>query len=289
MTAKLALHARPFATLLLALSLGGCQSAFFSALDVATLRSDRVVESSHRYDAARELSLDRFCPAGASGAPMIVFFYGGSWENGRREWYSFVGESLAASGIAVVIPDYRRYPAGVFPSFMEDGARAVAWAREHAGDCGADPKRVYLAGHSAGAQIAGLLATDARYLAAAGIGPGEIAGMIGIAGPYDFLPITDEKLKTIFGPVSAHARSQPIAFVDGDEPPFLLLHGTDDRVVWLRNSERIAAKLEAAGVPVELHRYPGIGHIRILAAITNEDSSAAPTRADIVRFVGGGR
>ncbi|HVF34405.1 MAG TPA: alpha/beta hydrolase [Candidatus Saccharimonadia bacterium] len=285
MTAKLVAHARLIAIPFLVVALTACQSAFFSVLNAAASPNGRVVASTHRYDEARELSLDRFCPAGGSGAPLVVFFYGGSWENGRREWYSFVGESLAASGVAVAIPDYRRHPSGRFPDFMHDGARAVAWAREHARDCGADPARVYLAGHSAGAQIAGLLATDTRYLAAAGIAPGEIAGMIGIAGPYDFLPITDATLKTIFGPEAEHPRSQPIAFVDGDEPPFLLLHGTDDRVVWLRNSERLAAKLEAAGVPVELHRYPGIGHIRILAAITNEDSRAAPTLADIVRYV----
>ena len=285
MTAKLVHLARALASVLLALAVAGCQSAFFATLNVATTSNGRVVESSHRYDESRGLDLDLFCPASATGAPLLVFFYGGSWENGERGWYSFVGEALAAHGVAVAIPDYRRYPAGRFPAFMQDGARAVAWVRDHARECGADPTRLYLAGHSAGAQIAGLLATDASYLASAGVAMREIDGMIGIAGPYDFLPITDAKLRTIFGPEAGHVRSQPIAFVDGDEPPFLLLHGTDDRIVWLRNSERLAAKLESVGVPVELKTYPGIGHIRILAAITNEDSASTPTLADIVRYV----
>lgn len=121
-----------------------------------------------------------------AGAPVVVFFYGGSWQSGKRNDYLFVGEALASRGFVAVVPDYRTYPATTFPGFIDDAARAVAWARGHAAAFGGDPRRVFLMGHSAGAQIAALLATDGRYLAASKMRNSEIAGVIGLAGPYDF-------------------------------------------------------------------------------------------------------
>src|SRR5688572_9849762 len=282
MTAKH--HATALLAACAAFMLSGCQATFFATLGLATPDAPGIARSTHAYDPGRGLSLDLFCPAG-DDAPLLVFFHGGSWEHGERGWYAFVGQALAARGVAVAIPDYRTWPTVRFPAFMDDAARAVAWSRAHARGCNADPARVHVGGHSAGAQIAALVATDARYLADVGLEPRDLAGVVGIAGPYDFLPITDDTLKEIFGPVAEHPRSQPVTYVDGDEPPFLLLHGTGDRIVWARNSERLAAKLEAADVPVELKEYEGIGHVRILAALTNPDSEKTPTLADVVRFL----
>jgi pimeloyl-ACP methyl ester carboxylesterase len=109
-----------------------------------------------------------------------VFFYGGGWQSGDRADYLFVGEALASRG------------------FVEDAAQAVGWAREHAVAFGGDPGRIFLMGHSAGAQIATLLATDDRFLAAQGFGKRDIGGVIGLAGRYDFLPLRNETLKRIF-------------------------------------------------------------------------------------------
>lgn len=132
----------------------------------------------------------RHWPADASaGAPVVVFFYGGSWQSGERNDYLFVGEALASRGFVAVLPDYRTYPATTFPGFIDDAAQAVAWAREHAVAFGGDPRRLFLMGHSAGAQIAALLATDGRYLAAREMRKSDIAGVIGLAGAYDFLPL----------------------------------------------------------------------------------------------------
>jgi acetyl esterase/lipase len=183
-----------------------------------------------------------------------------------------------------MVVDYRHGPAVPFPAFVEDVAAAVRWTRDHARDYGGDPAKIFLAGHSAGAHIAALVAADARYLRAVGLAPRELAGVIGIAGPYDFAPITDPDLRRIFGDTPAQwAASQPIEFVDGDEPPFLLLHGDDDKTVWPRNSERLAAKLRAAGVAVDYRTYPGLGHVRILSAF--RFPSLAPTLDDTAAFV----
>ena len=267
------------------LLLGGCYSAFFGAINLGKPPESVRFLPGLRYDGDRDLALDLHCPARASGAPLVVFFYGGKWTDGKRGWYRFVGDTLAQRGIAVAIPDYRHYPSVRFPDFMEDAASAVAWARAHAGECGADPQRLFLAGHSSGAHIAMLLATDARYLARAGLEPGALAGAIGMAGPYDFLPSEDRDIAGTFGPPSRYPESQPVNFVDGDEPPTLLLHGVGDRRVWLQNSERLAQRLRDARVPVTLKTYPGVSHAEIVLALSTQFRGRAPTLEDVLSFV----
>jgi dipeptidyl aminopeptidase/acylaminoacyl peptidase len=110
--------------------------------------------------------------------------------------------------------------------------------------------------------------------------------VIGIAGPYDFLPLTDDDLKALFGPPEHYAQTQPVTFVDGDEPPFLLLHGTRDRTVRPRNSASLARALEARGERVTLKSYPGVGHTRILVSLADKHAGLAPTLEDLCGFVG---
>jgi acetyl esterase/lipase len=222
--------------------------------------------------------------------PMVVFFYGGSWQSGRRQDYLFVGEALASRGFVVVIPDYRLYPQVVFPGFMQDAAMAVSWARTHAAAYGADPERVFLAGHSAGAQIALLLTTDRSWLAEAGIPSHALAGAIGLAGPYDFLPLQDTTLERIFPPAVREA-SQPVRFVQGGEPPVFLGVGLRDTTVDPANTERLAARLRAKGDVVEVRRYPTLTHamtVGSLAAPVRAMGSVvatAPVLDDVVAFV----
>ena len=262
--------------------LAGCQAVFFRAVNAGG--GDGIVATSHVYSEQHALSLDVYRPATPSEpAPVVLFFYGGSWRSGERADYAFVGRRLAENGIVVVIADYRKFPVARFPAFVEDAAAAARWTFDHAVELGGDTRRIFIAGHSAGGEIAALLATDARYLAAQNLKPRDFAGAIGIAGPYDFLPLTDPKLIEVFGDESKWPASQPIRFVDGDEPPFLLLQGDRDRVVEPRNATAMERKLAAAGVPVTIKRYAGSGHFRILAAI--RFTSLAPTLADVVAFV----
>jgi acetyl esterase/lipase len=267
----------------IALLCAGCQVAYFGVINVGAQAELVAPRDGVVYDTALRLGLDVHRPDAVPRAPVVVFFHGGAWQHGERRSYRFVGSALAAHGIVAVMPDYRRYPSVRFPAFVEDGARAVAWTFAHAERIGGDPKRIYLGGHSSGAHIAALLATDARYLAAVGHRPGELAGVIGVAGPYDFVPITHPLLLEIFGAEERHALSQPVNFIDGDEPPFLLLHGDADRRVAVFHSERLAQRLSAAARPVQLRRYAGVGHVRILSALRYP--KLAPTLADIVAFV----
>jgi acetyl esterase/lipase len=242
-----------------ALLAAGCERALFAVVN----RNAAPPETSVVFDAAHELSLDVYRPAAAAGAaPVVVFFYGGEWKRGARADYRFVGRRLAQAGMVAIVADYRTYPRTTFPGFVEDGAAAVAWARANATRIGGDPARLFVAGHSAGAQIAALLGADARYLQRVGMRPRELAGVIGLSGPYDFNIGPD--LQPVFGTRGADA--QPIAFVDGDEPPFLLIHGRKDRVVEPVDSDLLAARLRAHGEAVQLTMLPDGTHTTTLAA-----------------------
>jgi len=161
--------------------------------------------------------------------------------------------------------------------------RAVAWTRQHAAEHGGDPQRLFVAGHSAGAQIAALIGTDARYLAAHGLQPRDLAGIVGFSGPYDFEIAGYED---VFGPEAQWPRAQAVNFVDGDEPPFLLVHGMDDRVVEAKDSQALADKLKQNGGKAELVWLADAGHIAPLAALHDPARDPAVLRA-IEAFVRG--
>lgn len=230
--------------------------------------------------------LDAYAPAQAAGPrPVVVFFYGGSWQNGRREDYFFAGAGLASRGFVAMLPDYRKYPQVVFPGFLDDGALAVAWARRHAARFGGDPSRVFLMGHSAGAHIAAMLSLDGRYLGSQGLAPKDLAGLVGLAGPYDFLPLRDPVLQAIFAPESALARTQPINFVAPGAPPAFLATGADDSTVNPRNTERLAARLRQSGVIVREKRYEGLNHYTLVGALGEPLRSRHPVFGDVVAFL----
>lgn len=267
---------------LIAALVSGCQTVALSVLNSGP--SSLPPTETRSYDDKLNLKLDIHRPASIEGKPPVaVFFFGGSWRNGNRTEYSFVGEALASRGIITIVPDYRVFPQVRFPDFEFDAAHAVRWAFDHVDELGGDPQRIFIVGHSAGAHIAALLGTDQRYLASVGLNPKDLAGIVGISGPYDFLPLTDPDLIEVFGEEKDWPITQPVNFVDGDEPPFLLLQGLADRVVWPTNSTSLQSKLQRVDVPVRLITYPEIGHFRIIAAFRFH--GLAPTLHDTSDFI----
>ena len=206
---------------------------------------------------------DVYRPLGADGrpmsgpAPVVVFIHGGSWESGTKGLYRWMGQGLAAQGYVAVLPNYGLMPATRFPDFVHDAARAVAYARAHAAEWGGDTTRVFVMGHSAGAQIAALLAYDGRYLDATGLSPAMLSGFIGLSGPYDF--VLDSKLlrRTFGGSPEYEAASQPVRYVTASAPRTLLVMGRDDRTVRPRNTHRLAARLAEVGAPFDTLWVPG--------------------------------
>jgi acetyl esterase/lipase len=232
----------------------------------------------HRLDVYRP-------PQPRAAGPVAVFFYGGNWSSGQRGDYRFVGEALASRGVTVVIPDYRLYPDVKFPDFLVDCATAVRWTTEHVGSHGADPKRLFLMGHSAGAYNAAMLALDAEYLRAARVEHSAVKGWIGLAGPYDFLPLKGTITRAVFGYPDTSPRTQPIHFVSKDDPPALLVTGSGDETVDPGNTTRLAARLRTSGVAVREIVYPGVSHTRLLAAMSPPFRGTAPVVEEVARFV----
>ena len=278
--------ASPVAALCAAV-LAGCSAA--GLLNATVQRDGVTIERGIAYGDGPRRMLDIYRPRVAGPHPLVVFLYGGRWRTGDRGTYAFVATPLAARGAVVVVPDYRLYPEVAFPGFLQDSAQAVAWAVAHAGALGADPKRVFLVGHSAGAYNAAMLALDPRWLAEAGLGRAQLAGTVGLAGPYDFLPITDPDVIPVFAPVGDGPASQPVSYVDGHNPPLLLLAGDADRTVRPANTRSLAARVAAAGGPVQSRIYPGLSHVGIVTAFTPLFRRRAPVLDDVWRFITGGR
>ena len=235
--------------------------------------------------------LDVYVPAaGAKPAPVVIFFYGGGWTAGDKDMYLFAGQAFASRGYVTVIPDYRLYPAVHYPAFLQDAAAAVRWTADHIAEQGGDPTRIYLVGHSAGAYIAAMLTLDRRWLGAVGLDPRrQIRATVGLAGPYDFLPLDTDQLKAIFGPPDQWPSTQPINHVEGDASPLLLVAGSEDEVVRPANVAHLADRIRAKGGRVEEKYYYGIGHMKLMGALAAPLRFVAPVLDDTVAFMNDNR
>ncbi len=272
-------------------ALGGLGTLAAACSPLAIL--NRAVPSA-TFDATRDIAygtdarqkLDVYVPRPARAkAPVVVFFYGGNWHVGERADYLFVGEALASRGIASVIPDYRLYPNVRFPVFLDDCARAVRWTLDNAERFGADPARLFLMGHSAGAYNAAMLALNAQYLRAAGVDARRVHGLIGLAGPYDFLPLQSDVTKGVFGYPDTPRSTQPIEFVSRPTPPTLLITAAEDEFVDPSNSTRLAARLRNAGGVVREIALRRVGHRTLIGALAAPLRWMAPVLDEVAQFV----
>jgi acetyl esterase/lipase len=231
-------------------------------------------------------TLDVYAPEHAArDAPVLIFFYGGAWNSGRRQDYAFVGQALAARGFVTVIPDYRLFPQVRYPEFLRDGAAAVRWCRDQIAGFGGDAGRLALAGHSAGAYNAVMLAYDADFLAGDGLDPRLIRAVAGLSGPYDFLPLDVRSTRDTFGQAPNLAATQPINHVSAKSPPTFLAHGGKDTLVYPRNSQALAAALTRAGATVEVKLYPELSHADTVLALSRTFRAKAPELSDMSDFL----
>lgn len=226
----------------------------------------------------------RAAPAG--GFPVAVFLYGGAWNRGERADYRFVGEALASRGVLALVADYRLYPQVRYPDFLADSALAVAYGLQQAAAWGGDPKRLFVIGHSAGAYNAAMVALDPRWLRAAGHSPAELAGWVGLAGPYEFYPITNPDAQPVFFHPDYPPQSQPFEFITAAAPPAFLGAARQDALVDpQRNTQAMAGRLEAAGVPVTLRFYDRVNHATLAGALAAPLRWLAPVLDDVAGFM----
>lgn len=281
---RLRVAARAAVSIALALTLGAC-----SVLDLVNSLVPGDTHTATRnleYGPDPRNRLDVYRPSQGSGHPVVVFIHGGSWTSGSPKDYKFMGEALASQGILAVIAGFRQYPQVRYPDFLVDCALAVAWAAREAPLYGGDPGRLYVMGHSSGAYNAAMLALDPRWLSSAGLAPTALAGWIGLAGPYDFLPMQDPESQPVFNHPDYPAGSQPIDYVSKAAPrTFLGAATTDELVDPERNTKQLAELLSSAGVPVTLRIYGRANHYTLIGAFARPLRGLEPVLGDVVEFV----
>ena len=236
----------------------------------------RLLRTDLAYGADPAQRLDIYAPSVPSRAPapVLVFIYGGSWNSGVPAQYHFIGRTFARAGYVVVLPGYRRVPAGRFPHMLEDSAAAVRWVHDHIAEFGGDPARVFLAGHSAGAYNVMMLALERQWLGRQGLDDRAVRGVIGLSGPYDFFPFTTDAARAAFAHEPDPALTQPITFARAEGPPLLLLTGDRDTTVKPRNSFALAKAITALGTPTSVTVIPGASHgdtVKLLARPFSND------------------
>jgi acetyl esterase/lipase len=271
------------------LALTGCTPAgLLTGFDRLTAADGvRRVAQGTAYGSDARQKLDVWAPRVARGQtlPVVVFFYGGGWNSGSRGDFGFAGAAYAGQGFVAVVPDYRLVPAVRFPAFVEDGALAVKWARDNAARFGGDPKRITLAGHSAGGYNAAMLTLDRRFLQRAGVDPTIVRATALLAGPTDFYPFTEGRGQAAFGAWAKPAETQPINFARADAPPMFLAHGSSDRVVFPHNSRNLARRLQEVGAPVTLRVYPGANHVDLVMALSGPFRGRVPVLGESAAFL----
>ncbi len=227
--------------------------------------------------AAASTLLDVYYPAEIrAGAPhpLIVIIHGGGWTGGSRTEPVFVGLALewVQRGYVVASIDYRLSREAPFPAAVEDCKTAVRWLKTYADEFKLDPKRVAVWGHSAGAHLASIVAVAPRTAGLEGsLFPetdSSVQAAVSVAGNFDFFLTPNPGLERpgMFLAGTPETRddrlkaASPITHVSKESPPFLLIHGTRDGVVNVAQSDKFAAALTAAGVPVNYQRIEGAKH-----------------------------
>ena len=269
------------------LSLAACSP--LGTLNAVIPSGSYTLNADVAYGGLARQRLDIYRPSSAAppaGWPVVVFFYGGSWNRGEKADYKFAGEALASRGVLVLVADYRLYPEVRYPDFLKDSALALGYGLKEAARLGGDARRVFVMGHSAGAYNAAMLALDPRWLGDIGRKPSELAGFIGLAGPYEFLPMTNPDAQPVFFHPNYPANTQPIEFASGGAPRTFLGAALKDSLIDpQRNTVALATRLSAAGVPVALKMYDGVSHITLVASLARPLRFLAPTLDDVMAFI----
>ena len=228
--------------------------------------------------------LDVYTPKDLKGtAPVLFFIYGGGWNHGDRGDYQFVGNAFASRGFVVVIADYRLYPEVKYPDFLDDCAEALRWTQDNIVRYGGDPGRLFLAGHSAGAYNAVMLALDNSFLHDYGVTM-PIKGVAALSGPYNFYPFEYSEVQNTFGSAPNPEGTQPVNLVSNDDPPMFLASGTNDPIVRMQNTQVLAQTLRNNGDWVTEKYYDGFGHMELVFALGAMWRWRAPVLDDVIGF-----
>jgi acetyl esterase/lipase len=261
---------------------------WLSVLSSATDMDGVTKLENFRYGSFVRQVLDVYVPKTAAKG-IVVFGYGGGFKDGNKDEYGFAGEAFASLGFVTLVYDYRLNPDFSFPSYLEDAALVVRWAVDHAKRFGTNPKNLVVAGHSAGAYLTAMLATDKRYLERVGLKPSDIKLALCFSGGYDFYDpkrlehdgFLSDDLRDVFGNPSTYTQTQPINFVGGDEPAFLILHGAQDQILPVNQARAFVQKLRNAGDTIRYLEYPNLDHAQTITTFAQPLRFASSVYSDI--------
>ncbi|HLW38373.1 MAG TPA: alpha/beta hydrolase [Candidatus Eremiobacteraceae bacterium] len=240
-------------------------------------------------------TLDIYVPRFSKGEPLIVFVHGGGWMKGDKSQYSDLGYAFARRGVAFAALNYRLAPAASVDQQADDVAAAMRWLLDAAGAQGYAADRVFLMGHSAGAELAAFTATSPGALRLASLSKKDISGVIAVDGAaynptLDALQASDPQYlwldHYVFGNDVAQWKQYDIGRnLDGNEPPFLVVHGRHDRIVSVSQPQLLVTQLRAAGDRVA-YLQPDSDHNTVLRNMMTMPDD--PLRVAITRFVSTG-
>lgn len=217
--------------------------------------------------------------------PLVVFVHGGAWRIGEPAEYRFVARTLGEAGFATALLGYRLVPEGRFPTMLEDTAAGIRWAIDRSAEAGVRTDRIALSGHSAGAYNVTMMGLDPRWLSGVGVAEDRIGGIVSLAGPADFYPFTSDSAKNAMGHVAEPRITQPVTFARPDAPPMLLLHGTADTVVRVRNARRLREVLRKVGGQVQVREYQGMGHAGVVMGLSKPFAQGGKVRDPMIAFL----
>ena len=269
------------------MSLFSCQKTGLFVANIPANLSEVSAESTVSYGSEAWQKLDIYRPSQHKTStdlrPVVVFFYGGGWSSGSKGDYRFVADKLTREGFVVIIPDYAKYPSYRYPAYQQDAAKVSRWLADNIESHGGDAKQLHVLGHSAGAHIGAMLLADGRFLEAEGLAPNMYQSFVGLAGPYNFTPRA-QKYVNIFGPPERFAEMQVSNFIDGSEPPMLLLHGGIDTTVGKFNLETLSKTILSKQGRVENKVYSAVGHLTIIGAFSRASPIGRQVTADAIAF-----
>jgi len=244
--------------------------------------------------------LDLFLPKGTNW-PVFIFVHGGNWDGsdkglrvGGADVYGNIGRFYAARGIGVAVINYRLQPTVSWREQVEDVAAATVWIHAHIAEYGGSPNRIFLGGHSAGAQLACHVALDPGPLAVYGLSPSIVDGVISVSGAG--LDLVDQKTYELGAKRAYYAdrfgnkgpreiwqqEASPVTYVTSNAPPFLILYAAGESKALQRQSQRLSEVLEREQVPYRLVVVPGQSHARMVLTLSRPDRTSADAILDFI-------
>ena len=298
-------YALLFCSLAMGFALCGCAVLERAGIALFYKRAD-LSETQVRYDipylegsTSPKQRLDLFVAQGHNN-PVFVFVHGGGWTKGDKslrvggaDVYGNIGRFYAARGIMTAVISYRLQPSVRWPGQVDDVAAAVAWIHSHAAEFGGNPARIFLGGHSAGAQLVTRLALDPAPLKAHGLTPANLCGVISVSGAgLDLVDPQSYKLgesiayyQERFGSENKDWQrvASPVTYATPGAPPFLILYAAGETKALQRQSQRLSEVLTAKAISNRVVMVAGESHPRMVLTLSRPDRTAGPAILSFIR------